>query len=47
MGQNAVVCVGLVRVRVACDVLSGYDWVVGTVVWDLGVCVCFVVVGGR
>ncbi len=47
MGQNEVVCVGLVRVRVSFDSLSGCDWVVGTVVWDLGVGVCFVVGGGR
>ena len=47
MGQNAVVCVGLVRVRVSFDGLSGCDWMVGTVVRDLGVGVCVVVVGGR
>ena len=47
MGQNAVVCVGLVVVCVSGDGLSGCDWVVGTGVWDLGVGVCVVVVGGR
>ena len=46
MGQNAVVCVGLVGVCVSGDGLSGCDWVVGTGVWDLGVGVCVVVVGG-
>ena len=46
MGQNAVVCVGLVGVWVSGDGLSGCDWVVGTGVWDLEGCVCVVVVGG-
>ena len=46
MGQNAVVCVGLAGVCVSGDGLIGCDWVVGTGVWDLGVGVCVVVVGG-
>ena len=47
MGQNAVVCVGFVGVCVSGDGLSGCDWVVGSGVWDLGVGVCVVVVGGM
>jgi hypothetical protein len=47
VGQNAVVCGGFVCVGASLCWLSGCDWVVGTVVWDIEGGVCVVAVGER